>query len=983
MAKNTSKTLNVFIGCPGDMAPERDALLASRDHIESVVCPVKFRTWKMSASGVGEAQRVIFQNDPVADFDIVMILVWTRLGVPSGLFDPRTKAEMTGTEAEFATAYDLHESGGQQRPQVLLYRCVRNAEIDVNSPTLAEQLAQLQAVQRFFKQTETGGLRPMLAQSFKSADELTKVVERDIKTAAERLRASARKLAAPAAQLGRGAAPTGSDIAAARMAKEAKTGKVDAVSFSEFDTRLREAIRIQNNYLDLPGITLKDEEARNYELTVAYVALSLSATNSGKPEQSLRADKLLDGLPTKTPRLIVTGHAGCGKSTLLRWIAVTCATPRLAAIIDSAAAAVAEFRLDGKYLQSFATGKPPEVSEEVIPSKSPWVDKLPLLLRLRDYEAGKLPDPLGALQKVAPSSIPVPIQFFEDYLAKGRVIFLIDGVDEVPERFRTTLASEVRRWIEAYPACHYVITSRPDAVEAGWPGKLDFSHALVTDLSPADRSMFITHWHDAVAQRFEYTGKVRDMAQKAKRLEQQIIRNPPLGRLMTNPLLAAAICALHLGTDADLPQNDLEVCDKLVDMLLSRRAPHDQAVKPGQSVWHCYDMLTNSLGKIPILAGIATQMFEVGLSVLPEPDVNVIIAAHIATLPAGEASPPQDILRGFLTLSGLLRRGRGDGIEFIHNTFKELLAASRYALLDRKHLVERATHATDPIWMPVLRFTAMRAAPEPTKLNAFIAEIILRFPAPKTESATQSRARHGAHLLLMQIAAVVAMDRKLREQIDALRKGFIPPHTIADAQALASCGELAVPLLVGLHAESIGHRVAIIHALGTIGSPDALGELATYVNDPSTAVLAELARYLNPVTFPSVQEQLVLGRDLPAWCRREHVRDLQPLAGLAGLVSLNLNGCTGVTALEPLSNLDSLIFLSLNGCSEVSDLNPLAGSDSLKVLYLKGCSGVCDLKPLGDLASLETLVISGCTGVSNAAVAALKEKLPKLMIYGP
>ena len=142
MAKNASKPLNVFIGCPGDMALERDALLAAREHIESVVCPVKFTTWKTSASGVGEAQRVIFENDPVKTFDIVIILLWTRLGVPSGIFDPLTKAEMTGTEAEFVAAYDLHRTSAKRRPQVLLYRCSRKAELDVNSPTLAQQLSK-------------------------------------------------------------------------------------------------------------------------------------------------------------------------------------------------------------------------------------------------------------------------------------------------------------------------------------------------------------------------------------------------------------------------------------------------------------------------------------------------------------------------------------------------------------------------------------------------------------------------------------------------------------------------------------------------------------------------------------------------------------------------------------------------------------------------------------------------------------------------
>jgi len=52
---------------------------------------------------------------------------------------------MTGTEAEFVTAYELHQAHGKRRPQVLLYRCARNPEIDMGSAKLAEQLAQLQA----------------------------------------------------------------------------------------------------------------------------------------------------------------------------------------------------------------------------------------------------------------------------------------------------------------------------------------------------------------------------------------------------------------------------------------------------------------------------------------------------------------------------------------------------------------------------------------------------------------------------------------------------------------------------------------------------------------------------------------------------------------------------------------------------------------------------------------------------------------------
>ena len=94
---------------------------------------------------------------------------------------------------------------------------------------------------------------------------------------------------------------------------------------AKYEASLRGAIRAKNNFLDLPGITITTEEAKSYDLSVAYVSLSLAASKGGEAQPSRRAEDLLDTLPPKTPRLLISGPAGCGKTTLIRWIAVQAA----------------------------------------------------------------------------------------------------------------------------------------------------------------------------------------------------------------------------------------------------------------------------------------------------------------------------------------------------------------------------------------------------------------------------------------------------------------------------------------------------------------------------------------------------------------------------------------------------------------------------------------------------------------------------------
>ena len=108
------------------------------------------------------------------------------------------------------------------------------------------------------------------------------------------------------------------------------------------------------------------------------------------------------------------------------------------------------------------------------------------------------------------------------------------------------------------------------------------------------------------------------------------------------------------------------------------------------------------------------------------------------------------------------------------------------------------------------------------------------------------------------------------------------------------------------------------------------------------------------------------------------VADLGPLSGLSRLALLYLED-TAVSDLRPLANLTRLRCLNVRG-TRILDLGPLAAATGLTDL---DCSGtdVTDLGPLGSLRTLEHLVLWG-TRVSDIGVIAGLVGLKSLDLWG-
>ncbi len=733
MPSKTNSPLKVFIGCPGDMAPERAALLSLRDHLDELGCPVRFLIWKNATPGAGDAQKVIFDHYPIADWDIFIGLLWTRFGVPSGIVDPLSGETLTGTEAEFAGAYDAFLASGGKRPQILLYRCARDLPIDFD-------MDQFAGVRKFFKQTATGAQRPALSQDFKTAEELKQRVTQDIVKVAVGLRKAAKKSAISGAKVVR-VGKKEPDWAAAEESYRhylinsqkmitchtAESGrqrvevelervfiKLTATLRVDSDLRDRELDRIENQILneedrnslhrmdsgkDLPGFNQRWTVLKDAKDRLVFSILPVSAA----PPPIALPDLL-----AQHAHLALTGLPGSGKSTLLQYLLLT-----------------------------YACGKQSERLYRFGP-------RLPVLIRLHQFhrwvEQRRHEKKLGDLKPAhfaqflanhwhdetgAPE---LPPSFFERILCVktntgpsssrheaaaarhrpgDRALILLDGLDEIADPAqRRAIAALVATALDDWRDARVILTSRPKAWES--EGRAAFGsrvgEARICDLDDGQIEEFVRHWYlastivargDSASARGHAESRAVDLigAVKPERIR----------KLAATPLMLSILAMVH-SRGVGLPQERSQLYHECIEFMLGY---WDEIVgfDPDPELHEVarHDRQT----KRQLLEPVALWMHRLGSEQI-EPGERDLEDQFTARFQSVLNEPPDCArrhARAFLRLiverGGLMQESEAGRFRFVHLTFQEYLAASEIAQGEAPFAqVERHLH--DPWWREVI-----------------------------------------------------------------------------------------------------------------------------------------------------------------------------------------------------------------------------------------------------------------------------------------
>jgi formylglycine-generating enzyme required for sulfatase activity/predicted MPP superfamily phosphohydrolase len=256
---------------------------------------------------------------------------------------------------------------------------------------------------------------------------------------------------------------------------------------------------------------------------------------------------------------------------------------------------------------------------------------------------------------------PLPLETVEAFLAKGRALVLLDGLEEVPEVLRPDLVKLVHQFQFQHDKNRFLITGRPHGIEGKGMECFGKNLRKIEPLEEKKAEIFVSKWFLAIS------GQARGLARlTADDMISDIRLHEHAGVFTRNPLLLTALCIFYLVGGKRIPDQRADLYDRIVGNLLYRRFHDAQDQERVNRVreylmllaftMHCRNIKSIDPGearevlkeKYPVMEGEAAHVYK----------------NRVETL-------FNDIEPG----CGLLNRLSSGDIEFSHLSFQEFLAA--------------------------------------------------------------------------------------------------------------------------------------------------------------------------------------------------------------------------------------------------------------------------------------------------------------------
>jgi HEAT repeat protein/energy-coupling factor transporter ATP-binding protein EcfA2 len=305
---------------------------------------------------------------------------------------------------------------------------------------------------------------------------------------------------------------------------------------------------------------------------------------------------------------------------------------------------------------------------------------VPIPITLREFsESGK--DLKQYIDEVFEKyQFPKAKEFVEKDLNNGKCQLLLDGFDELATKERQeNVAAEIREFMEKYPKCQFIVTSRI----AGYHDELrGFTKLELMEFDDKQIEKFIENWFGETNPK------------KAKSMLAAIKENEQIKTLARNPLMIAIIAFIY-EEDRALPQKRAKLYERCVEVLLSK--------------WDVQKRLKNKYPpeeKEFILRKLAFYAHSNNKKVLTEKEVLREMLRYFSQIQL-KKEDPKPFLDEIWQRSYLLRQISMDSYDFLHQSFQEYFTA-----LELKEQEEGIStiinHLLEPWWEePILLYAGI------------------------------------------------------------------------------------------------------------------------------------------------------------------------------------------------------------------------------------------------------------------------------------
>jgi hypothetical protein len=472
--------------------------------------------------------------------------------------------------------------------------------------------------------------------------------------------------------------------------------------------RMDNPTRLEDIYTDVQ--VLDTRESRRFESPETLKELYLEIGRGFVFERTTRQNGI--AVANLNPRLMVLGSPGIGKSTFLRKVGL-------------------------EALKWETSGYRHEV--------------IPVFVELKRFDSSQTSIEKFIAQEFENCGFPDAEVFTQRLLKAGKLLILLDGLDEVPIEHVDRAIEQIGNLVDRYDQNRFIASCRIAAYKGGFPRFKDVTMASFDD---SQMETFVRQWFRRKPKDADQCWKLLNSAdyKAAKELGQ-------------TPLLLTLLCAVY-NESQNLPKQRAALYGEALEVWLKKWAA-EKRIRQGE----IYRELSLELEKL-LLSEIAYRSFAEDQLFFSKRELTEQIREFLmSNLNAPKHLDAEAVLNAIQVQQGILVERARDAYSFSHLTFQEYLTA-QYIVDERQVETLVTQHLTDGRWREVFVLVAglMRSADDllqgmereaqmfinTEKLSALIAWTARKIA--NTEGDYKSAAKHSFALFVVAYTRARAHD---------------------------------------------------------------------------------------------------------------------------------------------------------------------------------------------------------------------------------